>query len=291
MYNLLGAVLEDTSVGVGAGRQMEVDKCLKGNVTSGILKTRWKEVESRRMGNECLQWRRRLIQDTVDENRRRYALSTADFIKKFGAGSTVFMSNTESRRGLERTISHTSTRVSTSAKVAARKIRGGRIRGMKVLAHMGTAGWNSMDRAGREQAVQCLCECGMQNVEHIMSNCGYMEEYVDGMIAAVGAALQSDTETERRKWEQAIGMKSKVAAVIHLETRGMTLEVLDVVASSVRKVVRRIESGLRTINQVGETWPVDGLGEWAPDVSGEGPLRQGGSSGDEGVDIQTTEAG
>ena len=73
-----------------------------------------------------------------------YTLSTDALIKRVGSGSTVFMSKTESRRGLERTISHTSTRVSTSAKVAARKIRGGRIRGMKVLAHMGVAGWSNM---------------------------------------------------------------------------------------------------------------------------------------------------
>ena len=66
--------MEDTSKGVGAGRQMEVDKCLKGNVTTGVQKTRWKEVESKRMGNESLQWRRRLIQDTVDKTRSYIAL-------------------------------------------------------------------------------------------------------------------------------------------------------------------------------------------------------------------------
>ena len=74
---------------------------------------------------------------------------------------------------VERTISHTSklTRVSTSAKVAARKIRGGRVRGMKVLAHMNTARWGSMNTAGRWGGVQCPCECGMENihVEHVMS--------------------------------------------------------------------------------------------------------------------------
>ena len=73
------------------------------------------------------------------------------------------VSDPEGRRGLERTISHTSTRVSTGAKVAARKTRGGRIRGMKVLAHVNTAGWNSMHTAGREEAIQCPCEGGIQN--------------------------------------------------------------------------------------------------------------------------------
>ena len=69
--------------------------------------------------------------------------------------STVFMTTSESSRGLERTLSHTSTRASTGAKVAARKIRGGRIRGMRVLAHMNTTRWNSINTADREETIQC----------------------------------------------------------------------------------------------------------------------------------------
>ena len=97
----------------------------------------------------------------------------ADRVKKFGTSSTAFMTVSEAKRGLERTISHTSAKVSTSAKVAARKIRGGRVRGMKVLAHMNTARWGSMSTADREEATQCPCECGMQNAEHVMSECDY----------------------------------------------------------------------------------------------------------------------
>ena len=70
---------------------------------------------------------------------------------------------------LERTISHTSTRVDTGAKVAARKIRGGRVRGMRVLAYMNTAKWGSMDTSDIEEAIQCPCECAIQNVEHVIS--------------------------------------------------------------------------------------------------------------------------
>ena len=86
----------------------------------------------------------------------------------------MFLTTSVSSRGLERTVSHTSTKVSTGAKVAARKIRGGRIRGMKVLAHMNTARWHNMNTADREEAVQCPCQGGMQNVEHMMSGeCDY----------------------------------------------------------------------------------------------------------------------
>ena len=85
-------------------------------------------------------------------------IDDTDRVKKFGTSSTVFMTTSESSRGLERTISHTSTRVSTGAKVAARKIRGGRVRGMKVLAHMNTARWNSMSTTDREGAIWCPCE-------------------------------------------------------------------------------------------------------------------------------------
>ena len=41
----------------------------------------------------------------------------------------------------------------TSAKAAARKIRGGRVRVMKVLAYMNAARWSSMSTSDREEAV------------------------------------------------------------------------------------------------------------------------------------------
>ena len=88
------------------------------------------------MGYENLQWRRKIIANTVTKARQCLLRDWTIRVKKFGTSSTIFMTTSESIRGLERTISHTSTRVSTSAKVAARKIRGGSVRGMKVLAHI-----------------------------------------------------------------------------------------------------------------------------------------------------------
>ena len=50
--------------------------------------------------------------------------------------------------------------------------------------------------------------------------------------------------------------------------------------------------GLRTINQLGVTWPVDGLDEWAPDVGGGELLGQVYNSEGVGVgSIQTVETG
>ena len=111
---------------------------LQWNTGREVQKVRWKQAESRRMGYENLQWRRKLISDTVAKARRKLSMDWADIVKKFGTSSTIFMTNSEARRGLERTISHTGTRVSTSAKVAARRIRGGRLRGMSELAHINT---------------------------------------------------------------------------------------------------------------------------------------------------------
>ena len=165
------------------------------------------------MGYANLQWRRKLIPDTVTKAREGLSMDWADKVKKFGTGSTIFMTTSESRRGLERTISHTSTKVSTSAKVAARKLRGGRLRGMKVLAHMNTSGWDSMSTADREEATQCPCEGGMQNVEHVMSECEYMVEHLDEMIGTVGRALQSEPEATQIKWMRARNVGERVAAV------------------------------------------------------------------------------
>ena len=119
--------------------------------------------------------RRKLISDTVAKTAEDLSMDLSDRVKKFGASPTVFITTSVSSRGLERTVSHTSTKVSTGAKVAARKIKGGRIRGMKVLAHMNTARWNNMNTADREEAVQCPCQGGIQNVDHMMSGeCDYM---------------------------------------------------------------------------------------------------------------------
>ena len=54
------------------------------------------------------------------------------------------MTVSESRRGLERTVSQTSTKVSTSAKVAVRKMRGGRIKEMKVLVLLDGTAWTQL---------------------------------------------------------------------------------------------------------------------------------------------------
>ena len=151
------------------------------------------------MGYENLQWRRKLISDIVVKTRECLFMNDTDRIKKFGTSSTVFMTTSESSRGLERTLSHTSTRVSTGAKVAARKIKGGRVRGMKVLAHMNTARWNSMSTADREEAIQCPCECGIQNVEHVMSECEYTVVYLDEMIDTIDCALRSEPEAAQGK--------------------------------------------------------------------------------------------
>ena len=85
---------------------------------------KWKEAESKRMGYENLQWRRKLISDTVAKNTEDLSIDWPDRVKKFGTSSTVFMTASGSSRDLERTVLHTSTKVSTGAKVATRKIRG-----------------------------------------------------------------------------------------------------------------------------------------------------------------------
>ena len=41
-------------------------------------------------------------------------------------------------------------------------------------------------------AIWCPCECVIQNVEHVMSECEYMVVYLDEMIDTVDYALQSD---------------------------------------------------------------------------------------------------
>ena len=93
---------------VSAGnRQASINKCLRWN-------SQRKEVEAKLMGNENLRWRRGLITDIVTKAKSNHLLSQSQRITNFGSGSIMFMQATMSTRGLERTISHISTKVSTS---------------------------------------------------------------------------------------------------------------------------------------------------------------------------------
>ena len=73
--------------------------------------------------------------------------------------------------------------------MAARKIRGGRVRGMQVLVHMNTARLGSTSTAAIEETIQCPCECGMQNIEHVMSDCEYMLDYLFEMVDTIDCRL------------------------------------------------------------------------------------------------------
>ena len=63
----------------------------------------------------------------------------------------------------------------------------------------------------------------------------------------------------------------------------MTREALGSISSNVKRMVAKIESRLRTVNHLGESWPVDTLEKWAPDVGGGEQL--GPVSSLEGVDV------
>ena len=97
------------------------------------------------MRNENLRWRKGLVAEIVTKAEGNCLLSQSKRILNFGSGSTVFMQASLSIMGLDYTLSHTSTRVSTSTKLTARKVRGGRVRGMLVLAHMNTTKWQRMN--------------------------------------------------------------------------------------------------------------------------------------------------
>ena len=75
-----------------------------------------------------------------------------------------------------------------------------------------------MSRTYREEAVQCPCECGIQNIEHVMSPCEYMVVYLDEMIDTVDAAMQSEPETVQRGWLLAQSVGERVAAIVGTKT-------------------------------------------------------------------------
>ena len=108
----------------------------------------------------------------------------------------------------------------------------------------------------------------MQNVEHVMSECNYMVDYLDEMVGTVEDALCSEPEAAQNRWMEARNMGEKVAAIVGMETRGVSPEALGEVAAGLKLLVRRAEVALRTVNKAGESWPIDSLAVWAPEDAG-----------------------
>ena len=63
-------------------------------------------------------------------------------------------------------------------------------------------------------------------------------------------------------------MGEKVAAIVGMETRGVSPEALSEVAAGLKLLVRRAEVALRTANKACESWPIDSLAVWAPEDGG-----------------------
>ena len=267
MRGLNGTVPEDNQAGLGEGRKAMVTRCLKWNSVKETKKLKWKAAEAKSMRNETLIWRRGLNLAAGKKCRDSCLLSQADRIHSFGSTSTVFMKDTKSSMGLEKSISHMSTKVSTGVKIAARKIKGGRIRGMKVLAHMNTGSWETMGHEDRGAALQCACGGEIQHGEHLLTGCEYMIDHVDEAILAIRHAVQPEAESAKQELVQARGVREVLRTVVSMDTRKLTGEALQKVGSSLRKLVRRTEGKLRQVNQAGDSWPVDALRVWAPEGS------------------------
>ena len=126
-----------------------------------------------------------------------------------------------------------------------------------------------MDTADREKAIQCPCQCGIQNIEHVLTGeCEYTAVCLDGMIDTVDYALCSETEAAQGGWMAARSIEEKVRAIVGMEVRGVSPDALSGVASALRLLVRSTETALRTMNMAGESWPVDSLAVWAPEEDG-----------------------
>ena len=223
------------------------------------------------MGNENLRWRRGLITEIVTKAESNHLLSQNQRLLNFGFGSTMFMQASVSTRGLEHTLSHTRTKVSTSTKLAAREIRGGRIRGMLVLAHNykhNKIKWQRMDSQQRQQATGCGYE--FQDVEHVLSGtCDYMLEWLDDMHGTISGILQSEGESaqQRSLTLMAQNMEEPVAALVNMDVRAVTSDALWEMGLSVKTLIGKVEARLSAVNKASETWPMN-CEMWAPEVVG-----------------------
>ena len=84
MRVLSGKIPENTPGNRGGGRQLAVSKALQWNTGRESQKIKWKEAESKRMKYENLQWKRKLISDTVTKAGECLFMDWADRVKKFG---------------------------------------------------------------------------------------------------------------------------------------------------------------------------------------------------------------
>ena len=95
-----------------------------------------------------------------------------------------------------------------------------------------------------------------------------MVEYLDEMVGTVEDALCSEPEAAQNRGMAAMNMGEKVAAIVGMETRGVSPDALSEVAAGLKLLVRRAEVALRTVNKAGESWPIDSLAVWAPEDGG-----------------------
>jgi hypothetical protein len=253
-------------------REIAAKKCLRFNNHRGSQTIKWKAAESKMMFNEGLRWRRSIIMESVRKVRDSLFLSNRQRVQNFGAGSTAFMSDPESTRGLVRTISHTDTKVSTSIKVAARKVKGGRIRGMKILAYMNTSRWRHMLAREQEAVIQCSCgydtgEGCIQDVMHVLSGCDHVEDLVTEMVVEVGHSLSSEKEDTQARWLAAEGQKDKVAVLVGMEVKSLSEDALQEVGLSLKTMVSKVEGKLHAMNTADESWPVN-MRTWIPGSDG-----------------------
>ena len=104
-------------------------------------------------------------------------------------------------------------------------------------------------------------------MEHVLANCEYMWDCIDGMIATVNGALQSEPDETQQRWLMAHSVGDKVAAVVNMEVKRVSPDALREIGRAVKTMVGKAEVMLTTVNEICETWPMV-LELWAPDDVG-----------------------
>ena len=125
-----------------------------------------------------------------------------------------------------------------------------------------------MDSQQRQQAVECPCGDGLQNVQHVLSGtCAYMTDWLDDLHSTVSGILQSEGESVQQRWLMARNMEEAVAVLVNMDVRAVTPDALWEMGLSVKTLIGKVEAKLSAVNTTSESWPVE-CEMWAPEVVG-----------------------
>ena len=195
-----------------AEKKARISLCTSMNSTKSSIKNRWKNKLRSVSKVMYKDWVNKLRKDCVKEVTARRDQSIELHLKNNGLGTAYLMSLAD-QSGPIRTITHLSSSVPAKYKMVIRRLKAGMIPHLLVLQHMFDSAWHK--RSFQQQLDCTICQCGMgvQDVQHIIEECGHTEHLRCKLDTTITEARDIPINTVDRSPAQRMG---RLASVLHM---------------------------------------------------------------------------